>query len=111
MSDLTVITQQYADRAVINVSGDMDLHSCPQLARAAAITLLGGKPLHIDLCGVPFMDSSGLNLLIWLYKRLKAEGGLLCVTGLQPQPARLLHLTETHTLLTTSLNHQPAPLI
>ncbi|AWT40945.1 hypothetical protein DMT42_00335 [Streptomyces actuosus] len=102
VNDLTVVTQQYTDRAFITVRGEMDLHSCPRLARAAAMIPLGGKRLYIDLSGVPFMDSSGLNLLIWLHRRLDAEGGLLSVTGLQSQPERLLHITETHTLLTTA---------
>ncbi|MFG3117511.1 STAS domain-containing protein [Streptomyces sp. NPDC048197] len=39
------------------------------------------------------MDSSGLNLLVLLRRRLHAEGGRLAVTGLQPQPARLLQIT------------------
>ncbi|MEU0061276.1 STAS domain-containing protein [Streptomyces sp. NPDC006334] len=46
------------------------------------------------------MDSTGLNLLLKLRRRLLAEGGRLLVTGLQAQPAHLLRLTETDTLLT-----------
>ncbi|MFE0389620.1 STAS domain-containing protein [Streptomyces bungoensis] len=78
----------------------MDLHACTELAEAAAIILLGGKTLHLDLWGVPFMDSSGLNLLIQLRRRLHAESGHLAISGLQSQPARLLQLTEAYGLFT-----------
>ncbi|MBH5333272.1 STAS domain-containing protein [Streptomyces pactum] len=97
MSDFTVITQQHPDRTVITVSGEIDLHTCSQLAQATSVPT-GGRPLHIDLTDVPFMDSSGLNLLMLLRRRLNAEGGLLAVTGLQSQPARLLELTATYEL-------------
>ncbi|MFG2576134.1 STAS domain-containing protein [Streptomyces sp. NPDC048481] len=54
----------------------------------------------IPLAWVSFMDSTGLNLLLKLRRRLLAEGGHLLVTGLQPQPAHVLRVTETDTLLT-----------
>ncbi|WP_326806013.1 STAS domain-containing protein [Streptomyces sp. NBC_01788] len=95
MNDFTVVTQQHPHRTLITVTGEIDLQTGPKLAQAAFIIPLGGKPLHLDLSGVSFMDSSGLNLLVLLRRRLQAEGGRLAVTGLQPQPARLLEITET----------------
>ncbi|MER6346079.1 STAS domain-containing protein [Streptomyces sp. NPDC001595] len=100
MDGFTVITQQYPDRAVITVSGEMDLGSCPELARAALVLPVDGKELHLDLSGVAFMDSSGLNLLLQLRLHVRARGGQLLVMGLRDQPAQLLRLTETHDLLT-----------
>ncbi|MFF8648364.1 STAS domain-containing protein [Streptomyces griseoluteus] len=98
MSDFTVLSQQYPDHSVITVRGEIDLHTCPQLARAAAVIPLSGKALQVDLSDVSFMDSSGLNLLLRLRRRLHAEGACLAVTGLQHQPAHLLRITETYAL-------------
>ncbi|MFG3207152.1 STAS domain-containing protein [Streptomyces sp. NPDC048192] len=98
MNDFTVVTQQYPDRTVITVQGEMDLQTCPQLARAAAVIPLRGTPLYLDVSGVPFMDSSGLNLLVSLRRRLDAEGSRLAITGLQSQPTRLLQLTGVYGL-------------
>ncbi|MFI1539713.1 STAS domain-containing protein [Streptomyces anandii] len=100
MNDFTMTTQQHPDRTVITVSGEMDLRTCPELAQAAFVVPLSGRTLHLDLSGVSFMDSSGLNLLVLLRRRLQAEDGRFAVAGLQAQPARLLELTETYELLT-----------
>jgi anti-anti-sigma factor len=109
MSEFTVLTQQHPDHAVITVRGELDLQTSPQLARAVFVIPLGGKPLHLDLSGVSFMDSSGLNLLVLLHRRLQAEGGLLAVTGLQPQPTRLLQITETYDLFTADTTTANCP--
>jgi anti-anti-sigma factor len=98
VNDLTVVTQQYPGRTMITVRGEIDLQTCPQLARAAAAVPLGGTWLYLDVSGVPFMDSSGLNLLVALRRRLHTAGGRLAVTGLQPQPKRLLQITGAYAL-------------
>ena len=100
MSSFSVLTQQYAERTVITVAGETDLGPCPELLRAARTVPLGGRTLQLDVSGVSFMDSSGLNLLLQLRRRLLAERGRFLVTGLQNQPTGLLHLTETYDLLT-----------
>ncbi|MBL1087467.1 STAS domain-containing protein [Streptomyces actinomycinicus] len=99
MNDLTVTTQQYTDRTVITVAGEIDLHTCPALAKAAGAVPRGGTALHLEMSGVSFMDSSGLNLLLQLRQRLLAEGGQLVVVGLQDQPAQVLRLTGAYDLL------------
>ncbi|MBD3579244.1 STAS domain-containing protein [Streptomyces sp. KD18] len=80
--------------------GDGPAHQ-PRLAQAASIIPLGGKTLYLDLRDVSFMDSSGLNVLVRLRRRMRAEGGRLAVTGLGSQPTRLLKITDTYDLFTT----------
>jgi anti-sigma B factor antagonist len=48
------------------------------------------------------MDSSGLNLLLRLRRRMLTEAGHLVVTGLQEQAADLLRLTGTYELFTAA---------
>jgi anti-anti-sigma factor len=105
MNELTVTTQHHSDRTVVTVAGEMDLASCPTLEEATLIIPLDGKTLQLEISGVPFMDSAGLNLLLKLRRRLVAEGGRLFITGLQTQPAGVLRLTETDTLLTPDAAH------
>lgn len=100
MNDLTVTTQQHPDHTVINVAGEIDLASCPALEDATLVIPFDSKTLHPEMSVMSFIDPAGLNLLLKLRRRLLAEGGQLLITGLQTQPASVLHLTETDTLLT-----------
>lgn len=99
MNDFTVTVEQHPDRTVVSVTGEIDLDALPALREATFVIPLGGT-LHMDMSGVSFMDSSGLNLLLGLRRRLLAEGSRLLVTNLQSQPAGVLQVTETYELLT-----------
>ncbi len=99
MNDLTVTTRQHAEcRSVIAV-GEIDLASCPALEDATLGMVLDSRMLHLEMSGVSFMDSAGLNLLLRLRRLLLSEGGRLLVTGMQTQPLSVLRLTGTDTLL------------
>ncbi|MER6788441.1 STAS domain-containing protein [Streptomyces sp. NPDC000658] len=103
-------TQHHPTRTVITVAGDMDLRTHPHLAQAASLVPAHCTTLEMDLSGVSFMDSSGLNLFLLLRRRLQAQGGRLTVTGLRRQPRHLLALTGTRRLLTadTAEQHRPS---
>ncbi|TQJ92780.1 STAS domain-containing protein [Streptomyces sp. SLBN-31] len=62
------------------------------------VTPLGDKTLQMDLSGVTFMDSSGLNVMLELGRRLLAEGARL---GFSPVED-VLRLTETYELVATA---------
>jgi len=45
-----------------------------------------------DLEDVPFIDSSGIGAIVFLYKRMVAKGYSVCVTGLTQQPLELFQM-------------------
>ncbi|MGW7196990.1 STAS domain-containing protein [Streptomyces chryseus] len=100
MKDFTVTVEQRPDLTRITVAGELDMTTVPAVEEAAVVVPLGGKALHVDLAGVSFMDSSGLNLLLRLRRRMREEAGHLVLSGLREQPAGLLRLTETYDMLT-----------
>ncbi|MFF3341396.1 STAS domain-containing protein [Streptomyces flavidovirens] len=100
MHDFTVTVDQQPDLAVITMAGEMDLVTVPAVEKAALLVPPGAKTLHLEMSGVSFMDSSGLNLLLRLRRRMHTEAGRLVLSGLQEQPAGVLRLTETYELLT-----------
>ena len=59
------------------------------LQRAAR---LQPRHLSIDLSDSPSLDSSAVALLLLTLQRARQHGQDFCVTGLHPQPRRLLHL-------------------
>ncbi|MGI5484832.1 STAS domain-containing protein [Streptomyces lavendofoliae] len=98
MPDFTVTAAHHADGTIISVTGEMDIHTYPQVEEATTVLPIGDKTLYLDLSGMPFMDSMGLNLLLRLRNRMQATGGRLILVHLQGQPSGVLHLTEAYTL-------------
>jgi len=45
-----------------------------------------------DLEQVPFIDSSGIGAIVFLYKRMVAKGFSVCVVGLTQQPLELFEM-------------------
>jgi anti-sigma B factor antagonist len=79
---------------LIRVKGDIDLLDAPRLDEVAQKMIGdGAHTLVIDLDGVPFMDSSGLRVLIDAHRRANAHGGTITVRRPSPFIHSLLELT------------------
>lgn len=59
---------------VVYIKGDIDHHSAKRVREDTDILLvqLAPQKLTLDLCGVSFMDSSGLGLVLGRYKKARA---------------------------------------
>jgi anti-sigma B factor antagonist len=61
----------------------------------------GHHQLIIKLSAVTFIDSSGLSVLIGLFKRINTiKGGKLQLCGLGTQPTELLQITQLDKIFT-----------
>jgi anti-anti-sigma factor len=100
--DLDLSTRQVADRAVVSVGGEVDLETASQLGDHALDALRDGSPhLVLDLAGVTFMDSTGLQVLLTIMRRAELAGGSMAVAGASRTVRKLLSLTgldQTFTL-------------
>jgi anti-sigma B factor antagonist len=63
----------------VAVSGEVDMATAPQLS--ACLRSHTDQDITVDLSGVGFLDSSGLNALVHAYKLLLAAGHTLRTTG------------------------------
>ncbi|MEU6867705.1 STAS domain-containing protein [Streptomyces sp. NPDC046876] len=88
----------HPDKTVVTLAGEIDLDTSSQVTEATAALPLEGHVLVLDLSGVTFMDSTGLNLLLALRARAQAEGGRLELTGVPRQALHVLELTGTRHL-------------
>jgi len=57
------------------------------------------KRVLLDFSSVKFIDSSGLSVIITMFKKLRAIGGVLILCGLNPQPFELLKTTQLHRII------------
>jgi anti-anti-sigma factor len=88
-------------KATIAIHGDLDLERAPGLRdEIVAATEAGATILVVDLADCPFMDSTGISLLLTTQMRLDAEGGSLVLTNLSPQVASVLELSGLTELMT-----------
>jgi anti-sigma B factor antagonist len=90
-----------AATAVVVVSGDVDIGTAPdfedELARA--VEAHTGSGLVIDLQGVTFIDSTGLNSLVRAFERQRLLGSGLALVTDDPRVAMMLEVTRLDRVL------------
>jgi anti-sigma B factor antagonist len=86
---------------VIDLAGELDIASAPELKKAIdRATASGARIVIVDLHGLEFMDSTGISLLVRAHKSaLKSEHRFAVIKG-APQVDRLLTLTGLDQQLT-----------
>ncbi|MFD1146693.1 STAS domain-containing protein [Saccharothrix hoggarensis] len=77
---------------VLAVSGELDADTVPVLSERLEQDT--GRKVVVDLSGVPFMDTTGLSLMLDWHRRLDGAGGQFRMACLQPSVHKLFRLTE-----------------
>ena len=79
----------------VAIEGDLDSGTTRDL-RDELQALLTRKPrlLEVDLSQLHTIDSSGVGMLVSLYKGVRSHGGQLTITGLRDQPLAILRLLK-----------------
>jgi len=86
-------------RTILDVEGDVDLSSSPEL-RSSVLDLVGpDRPsLAVNLAKVSYMDSSGLATLVEAFQITKTHGGRLVLYGLSERLRHIFELAHLHTV-------------
>ena len=92
--ELSISVQQHDDCAMIQVGGEVDLATCPQL-RAVLVELIdrGSHQLTIDLEQVSFLDCTGIGVLVDALRRVQVHDGSLRLVRPRPLVSQVLTLT------------------
>jgi anti-sigma B factor antagonist len=86
--------------AVLTLDGRLNMVAAPQLKASIDQTVEAGRArLVVDLSAVPFMDSSGMGALVAGLKKARQASGDLRITGVSPQVATVLALTNLDRVL------------
>jgi anti-sigma B factor antagonist len=82
---------------IVSVTGEVDLSSAPQLAEVIwrAKRQAGGYPprVVVDLSGVEFMDTAGLEVLMEEWNSSRQSDGRMCLVAQEGPITRLLEVT------------------
>lgn len=96
MEPMNVIvgTRDQGDWTVVEVAGELDLHTSPTLRDHVLGLVEGGAGrIALDLTKVDFMDSSSLGSLVMCLKRIRERDGRLVLAGVGGTPMKVLNLT------------------
>lgn len=87
-------------------SGEVDLYTAPRLASELNSVLAtdGAARIVVDLSGVEFCDSTGMNVLLSALKRAREQGGGLELAAPRPAVRKILQVTGLDTVFTV-LDH------
>lgn len=97
--DLNLSTRQQDNHVVIAATGEIDLHTAPRLQQELSDQLQDDpKQLIVDMSGVEFCDSTGVNVLLATMRRANDEGGSFCLVGPQPAVRKVLGITGLDTV-------------
>ncbi|MER7760300.1 STAS domain-containing protein [Streptomyces sp. NPDC097619] len=101
-SPLTVRVDRTQERvAVCHVAGDLDIESlAPAQESLSALVEQGTPVVVVDLSGVGFCDSSGLNLLLKTRAAALAAGVDFRLAAVAPTVRRVLDLTGAQAVFT-----------
>lgn len=88
----------------LRLQGEIDHHRARELMMKleSQLELDGAEQLELDFGGVTFMDSSGIALVMRLYRTLSLTGGKLRVVNVPQQPGKVLRAAGLHRLFTIS---------
>ncbi|WP_282704130.1 STAS domain-containing protein [Streptomyces sp. CC219B] len=82
------------DTAVLTLTGHLDLDTGTEFQHHLANQLHHGrKHFVLDLSDVPFMDSSGMNIILRVYQEVRETAGSVHIVSPTPPVRRILDLT------------------
>ena len=94
MMKLDLSFRSDGDRAVVQVGGEVDVATCPQLQAALAeLVDRGFHQLIVDLEQVSFLDCAGIGVLVDARRRVQEHGGSLRLVRPAPLVRRVLEVT------------------
>jgi len=86
------------------LGGYIDVSTRKQLRDVLAAAAKGTSHLVIDMSRLGFMDSTGLSVLVEVYRRLNGRGGTLALAAPQPIVAKVLQISGLDQVLTVHAN-------
>jgi len=100
--ELDVSSRFHDDHTIVTIRGEIDLYTAPRLHSELAALLADGMPARvvIDMSGVEFCDSTGMNVLLSCLRRARERGGELQIAAPKPAVRKILQVTGLDSVFT-----------
>jgi anti-sigma B factor antagonist len=108
--ELKVSSRSQGDHELVIATGEIDLYTAPRLQSELAAVIASAAPASrvvVDMSGVEFCDSTGMNVLLAAQRRARESGGDLQLASPRPAIRKVLQVTGLESVFTV-LDH-PAP--
>ena len=88
----------------MSVAGEIDLYTAPRLHGELVTVLAGDDPVRlvVDMSGVEFCDSTGMNVLLAAHRRAREHGGDLELAAPRPSVRKILQVTGLESVFTVT---------
>ena len=86
-------SRSIGDRTSCAVTGELDAHTAPALAPSWTPCRSAGAAVVVDLTGVPFIDSTGLGVLVSTLKHVRESDGPWMSWSAAPRVLKVFALT------------------
>jgi len=104
---MSYMTHDLKDDVIVVLDEEFDAQEVVKLQpQLQSLVERPSGDIVVDMTAVTFIDSSGVGALVFLYKRLVAQGRDMILVGLQGQPRDMLRLLRIDKTVSTfeSLN-------
>lgn len=79
--------------ALATATGSLDINEAPSAgAKIDDLVVIKPTKVTVDLSGLDLIDSSGVAVLVKLYKAVRSGGGQVHITGARDQPLAIFKL-------------------
>jgi anti-sigma B factor antagonist len=101
--ELKVSSRSHGDHVIVTAAGEIDLYTAPKLQADFAAIIDGAAPatrVVIDMSGVEFCDSTGMNALLAVLRQVRERGGELELAAPRPAIKKILQVTGLDSVFT-----------
>ena len=92
---MKLTAEDYDHLSVMALRGDLVAEGCDELKRAASERMSRQvRDFVLDLSGLEFVDSQGLETLVWLQEKVAEDLGQIRLAAPQDNVKKILHMTR-----------------
>jgi anti-sigma B factor antagonist len=91
---MRILIRDVGETKIVEVEGDVDLGTSPDLRRTLFETLLHAPKLALNLAAIRYIDSSGIATLLEVLRDSQRRDKEFVLYGLSPAVQQVFHLTH-----------------